>query len=102
MLNCQLPLTRAVVGLVPERSKEFGTRAPPQPDQCSERFDPISPGQLLAFLAAACVVADRHLMDAVTKLEDASGDLRFNVETVALQVEPLPELCAQHLVAGLH
>src|SRR5690349_2375373 len=62
----------------------------------------VAPGDLLAFSIVAARIIDRHLVDAVALLQHLGGNLRFEIEAIALDLDALDDLRAKRLVAGLH
>src|SRR5450759_4017020 len=62
----------------------------------------IDPCQLLSLVSAACVVVNRHLVNAVAESQDAGRDVRLDVESRAAEAKPLPQIRPEHLIARLH
>ena len=62
----------------------------------------IAPGNLLAFGVIAARVVDRHFIDAVAFLQDLGGNLRLEIEAIALDLDAMDDFRAKCLVAGLH
>src|ERR1700674_450735 len=102
MLNCQVALTLSMVVLVAQRSEELGVARPAEPAQRAERLDTVLPRELLSLVSTSGVVPNWDLVYPVTQPEHAGCDFWFDVESVALQVEALPELAAEDLAAGFH
>ena len=62
--------------------------------------EPVERRQLLALLARARGVRDRHLVDALARAQHARRDLRLDREAPLAQAERAEELGAHRLVAG--
>ena len=58
------------------------SRRPAQatPDERPEDAESVERGQLLSLLARRCVVGDRHLVDTLSRPQNARGDLRLDRE----------------------
>src|SRR5215472_15608549 len=54
----------------------------PDPEQDPGRFDAVAPGELLAFLATACLVVDRYLVGAHAASQQHGGQLGVQAEPV--------------------
>src|SRR5579871_1532250 len=62
-------------------------REEPLPDQDPHRLDTVTPGELFARLAAACLVADRYLEGPDTAAQQLPGDLGFHAESGLLDAQ---------------
>src|SRR3954468_14593792 len=62
--------------------------------------EPVGRGELLPVLAGAGLVAHRHLVDALTLLDQPRRDLGLDVEAARLQRERAEDVGADRLVAG--
>src|SRR5207248_10653386 len=88
----QLSLPIAVVARVRRATEQGAVGAEAETHELAYRRQAIEPGQLLALGPPARVVADRHLVDPVAEPQDAAGDVGLDVESLALQVEPAPQV----------
>ncbi len=67
-----------------------------------QRFDAVTPADVLAFCIGAAVIRDRNLVDARPPLRQAGGHLGLEAESVRSQTEPLQHVPPDRLVTGLH
>src|SRR5438105_14720661 len=98
----ELHVPRAVIAVIQRGPEKTRLRAEPALQKRAQRAYAILPGELFAFGAAARVVVDGHFMDAVAESQDSGGDVRLDVEPCAAQAQAAPQVCAEHLVPGLH
>src|SRR5579863_8412016 len=76
-------------------------REEPLPDQDPHRLDTVAPGELLAGLAAARLVADRYLEGPDTAAQQLPGDLGFHAEPGLLDAQFPVQRRGYQLEAGL-
>src|SRR4051794_11276609 len=76
--------------------------AHPALDQRIDRVDAVDPADLLAFVLAPRLVADRHLENAAPRSQHLRGDFRLEIETDAAEPDAVERLTPEHLVRGLH
>src|SRR5580693_7276001 len=73
----------------------------PLPGQDPQRLDAVAPGELLAGLAAARLVADRHLIGPDTAAQQLPGDLGFHAEPGLLDAQLPVQRRGYQLETGL-
>src|ERR1700761_5299943 len=76
-------------------------RDEPLPEQDPHRLDAVAPGELLAGLAAARLVADRHLERPDTAAQQLPGDLGFHAEPGLLDAQFPVQRRGHQLETGL-
>src|SRR5215471_18398173 len=101
MAQRELALALLVVATVRVAPEQAAIRRRPYAEQVRDRAQAVEPRELLALGAAARVVPDRNFMDPITEAEHACSDVRLDVEPVAPEVQPAPEVRPQRLVAAL-
>src|SRR5918992_1763860 len=67
-----------------------------------DRVEPVAPADLLPARAVSRVEPDRALHDAATLAQQLRRNLRFDVETIRLEVEAASDRRGHDLVAGFH
>src|ERR1700722_14805523 len=67
-----------------------------------ERAEPVTPGDLLAFVVLTAGIRNRDLVDAVATAQHLGRDLGLEVEAVGDHRQPLEDLGVEQLVTGLH
>src|SRR5580704_18184718 len=76
-------------------------RDEPLSEQDPHRLDAVAPGELLAGLAAARLVADRHLKGPDTAAQQLPGDLGFHAEPGLLDAQLPVQRRGYQLETGL-
>src|SRR5918993_1875845 len=110
VVRCQLSVVGAVILGQTFFSTDDGPRTTDEligksePDDSQNRLHPVFPGDLLPFLVAAAVISHTNLINPKPRahLGDLGGHLGLEAEPVALDVDPVDHVLAEHLVADLH